>query len=117
MLKFLVDEDVPRALVVGLKRHKPETDVVRVQDVGLRTKPDAVILAWAAEERRVLVSRDRSTMPRCASDRIRRGLPMPGLLILGRRWGTHLREIINDLVLLSDDSPEEWEHRIEYLPL
>jgi predicted nuclease of predicted toxin-antitoxin system len=37
-------------------------DLVRVQEVGLRTADDPDILEWAAAQGRVLVTRDRDTM-------------------------------------------------------
>ncbi|WOQ17354.1 DUF5615 family PIN-like protein [Raineyella sp. W15-4] len=49
-VRFLADEDFNRAIVNGLLRLAPETDIVRVQDVGLRTLDDPTILAWAARE-------------------------------------------------------------------
>jgi hypothetical protein len=56
-------------------------------------------------------------MPEHAGDRIRAGLPMPGLLLVGRRWHAQLRELIDDLLLVAEDDEKEWVHRIEYLPL
>ncbi len=117
MVKFLADEDLPRAIVVGARRRKPDLDIVRVQDVGLGTKPDPEILEWAAQEGRIVISRDKSTMPRYAADRIRAGQPMPGLLLVLRRWRSQLRELIEDLILIDEEDQEEWENRIEYLPL
>ena len=48
MLRFLADEDLTRAIVRGVLRTRPDIDIVRVQDVGLRTEKDPVVLDWAA---------------------------------------------------------------------
>lgn len=53
-VRLLADENIDPDLVTGLTRRVPETDIVRVQDVGLRTEDDPTILAWAADERRIL---------------------------------------------------------------
>ena len=53
MLRFLADEDLTRAIVRGVLRTRPDIDIVRVQDVGLRTEKDPVVLDWAAGEERV----------------------------------------------------------------
>ena len=53
MVRFLADEDLPRAIVLALQRHRPEVDILRVQDVGLGGKLDPEILAWAATEGRI----------------------------------------------------------------
>jgi len=44
MLLFLSDEDFNRRIMRGLRRRLPALDVVRVQDVGLITRPDAEVL-------------------------------------------------------------------------
>lgn len=53
MLRFLDDEDFNRAIVRGVLRSRPDVNIVRVQDVGLRTQEDVVVLNWAASEGRV----------------------------------------------------------------
>jgi hypothetical protein len=48
MILFLSDEDFNRCIVRGLRRRLPRLDIVRVQDVGLITRPDTEVLDWAA---------------------------------------------------------------------
>jgi predicted nuclease of predicted toxin-antitoxin system len=50
MLKLLMDEHIDKSLVRGLLRKEPKLDIVRMQDVGLRTKDDERLLAWAARK-------------------------------------------------------------------
>jgi hypothetical protein len=50
MLLLLADENFNNDIVRGLLRKKPELDIVRVQDVGLRGAEDPVVLEWAANE-------------------------------------------------------------------
>lgn len=98
-------------------RRSRELDIVRVQYVGLSGKGDPVILEWAAQEQRIVVSRDKSTMPDHAAHRIQESLPVAGLLVVGRCWRSQLRELIDDLLLIADDDASDWNNRIEYLPL
>jgi len=58
VLRFVTDEDFTRAIVRGVLRARPDIDIVRVQDVGLRTQEDTVVLNWAATEGRVLLTQD-----------------------------------------------------------
>ena len=83
-MKLLLDENLEAAILRGLLRRSPGLDVVRVVDVGLAGAPDPAVLAWAAEQGRVVVSRDRATMSLEAARRIEAGEPMPGLLLIRR---------------------------------
>ena len=61
-MRLLLDENVEKALLLGLRRRHPGLDVVRVVDVSLGGRSDPEILEWAAREGRVVVSRDRATL-------------------------------------------------------
>lgn len=120
-VKLLLDADVPKSLFRGLSRRKPNLDVLRVQHVGLTKADDPEILAFAAAEGRVLVSRDKATMVDFAAERIARGDTMPGLLLVrpefARRHGRGLKAVIDELVLIVECSDaEEWQGLIEYVP-
>ena len=74
MLRFVADEDFTRAIVRGVLRARPDIDLVRVQDVGLRTQEDAVVLNWAATEGRWwrnaverVNGKDKSITSRCGN--------------------------------------------------
>jgi predicted nuclease of predicted toxin-antitoxin system len=83
-VRLLLDENVEKALLLGLRRRHPGLDVVRVVDVGLGGRSDPEILEWAAREGRVVLSRDRATLSAEAARRIEGGKPMPGLILLRR---------------------------------
>ncbi len=115
-MKLLLDENVEKALFLGLKRRYPGLDAVRVVDVGLGGKSDAEVLEWAAREGRVLVSRDQATLSAEAVRRIEGGKPMPGLILLRR--GVGVGRILEDLeLLLATARPGELENAVLYLPL
>ncbi|MCB0079149.1 MAG: DUF5615 family PIN-like protein, partial [Anaerolineales bacterium] len=72
----MADEDLNRAIVRGVKRRKPTIDIVRVQDIGLRTEDDEVILDYAVASGRIILTHDAKTMPFHAYHRIEKGLSM-----------------------------------------
>lgn len=81
-VRFVTDEHIARALIAGLQRDYDNIDIVRVQDVGLRTLDDPTILQWAADQGRVLITHDIRTMPDFANQRVATGLPMPGVFVV-----------------------------------
>ncbi|HEV3415455.1 MAG TPA: DUF5615 family PIN-like protein [Pirellulales bacterium] len=116
MLRLAADENFNNDIVRGLRRRNPSIDLVRVQDAGLTSASDASILEWAAGAGRVLLTHDVSTMTRYAYERVRNGLPMPGLFEVGRQVPTGMA--IDEIELLAECSLEnEWEGQIRYLPL
>ena len=117
MLRMVSDADFNGTLYRALLREQPDLDLIRVQEVGLRTAEDPDILAWAASEGRILITHDRETMPGFAYERVGVGLPMPGVFVIRnrpRQIGQMAEEIL--LVILCS-SQEEWKDRVEFLPL
>ncbi len=116
MLQFLADEDFNRVIVDGLLARKPDLDIVRAQDVGLARMIDPVVLTWAAERGRVLLTHDVRTMTRFTYERIRAGLPCPGVFVVPQT--APVGRIIDDLLVVAAGSlPNEWEGQVRYLPL
>ncbi|HEY7156263.1 MAG TPA: DUF5615 family PIN-like protein [Gemmataceae bacterium] len=116
MFQLATDADFRGLLYRALLRKLPELDIVRAQDVGLRTAPDPDILAWAASEGRILLTHDQETMTNFAYERVRTGLPMPGVFLVPNqkvRAGL-LVETIRMITVCS--SPEEWENQVAFLP-
>lgn len=116
MLRLAADENFNNDIVWGVLRRNPAIDIVRIQDVGLSGADDPSILAWAAQERRVLLTSDVKTITRYAYDRVRAGLPMPGVFEVSR--AVLISTAIDDILLLAECSAEgEWEGQVRYLPL
>jgi predicted nuclease of predicted toxin-antitoxin system len=116
MIRLLIDEDVHGDIVKGLRRRQPTLDLVRVQDVGLRHTPDPLILEWAAQQGRVVVSVDKKTLAVDAWDRVARGLPMPGVAILRvfLTIGQASREL--EIIALAGN-PDDFRDQVIYLPM
>ena len=116
MLLFLSDEDFNRRIVRGLRRRLPRLDIVRVQDSGLIARPDTKILEWAANENRVVLTHDVTTMSKHAFDRVNQRLMMPGVIEVSQ--DVPIGEAIEELVLIAECSLEnEWQNQVIYLPL
>jgi len=116
MLLLAADENFNGNIVPGLFRRQPTLDLVRLQDVGLSGAEDPVVLAWAAQEGRVLLTHDVSTITRYAYERVQAGEPMPGVFEVSRDLA--IGRAIEEILLLAECSLEgEWEGQVRYLPL
>ena len=116
MLLLAADENFNGNIVRGLFRRQPTLDLVRLQDVGLSGADDPAVLAWAAQEGRVLLTHDVSTMTQYAYERIQAGQPMPGVFEISRSMP--IGRAIEEILLLAECSlEEEWEGQVRYLPL
>src|SRR5215216_1739456 len=97
MIRLLTDENFNQRTLRGLQRRLPQLDFVLVRDVGLAGFPDLVLLKWATNDHRTILTHDVSTM-------------VPDGLGIGRA--------IHDLELVLECySQSEMRNRIEYLPL
>lgn len=116
MLKLLADENFDNTVVRGLLRRKSSIDIVRVQDVGLSGVDDPTILAWAAEENRILLTHDVATITRFAYERVAQGISMPGVIEVSTDAQTG--QVIEDILVVIECSLDgELEGQIHYLPL
>lgn len=116
MLRLAADENFNSDIVRGLLRRNPEIDILRIQDAGLLGANDPPVLAWAAVERRILITHDGRTVPRYAYQRVDAGLPMPGVFIVPQSLS--IGQVIEELLLLDQcSSMDEWEGIVWYLPL
>lgn len=116
MLRFLADEDLNNHILRGVWRYNPDVDIVRAQDVGLQGLADPIVLAWAADAGRLLVTHNVNTAIGFAQERIVNGTAMPGVIAISRR--VPISRAIQDLLLLAECSLDgEWENQIVFLPL
>jgi hypothetical protein len=116
MIPLVADENFNNDIVRGVRRRNPRVDIVRVQDAHLLSADDPTILEWAAQNGRVVLTHDVSTMTRHAYDRVRDGKLMPGVFEVGRH--VPIGVAIVEIELLAECSLEgEWEGQVRYLPL
>ena len=116
MLRLAADENFNANIVRGLRLRFPSLDLVRVQDAGLSGADDPAVLAWAARERRILLTHDVTTLVAQALGRLDAGHPMPGVFAVQSR--APVGAVIEDLALVAECSVEdEWEAQVFFLPL
>lgn len=116
MIRFLADEDIKHQIYAGVRRRLPDLDIVRVQDVGLRTFRDDRVLDFAANEGRILLTHDVSTMRAHAVARIESGKPMSGVFEIAQ--SLPIGRAVEELVMLAECSrADEWDGLIIFLPL
>lgn len=116
MLRLLTDENFNQDIVRGLYRLSPNLDLLSVRDVGLTRMPDPLILNWAVQNDRVLLTHDKKTMTKYAEQLLIRGEPIAGVVFVPNRLP--IGSAIDDLQLVIECySQLEMHDRIEYLPL
>jgi hypothetical protein len=115
MLRLVSDEDVHDDIIRGLRRREPALDIVRIIDVGLNHTPDPIILEWAANNERVLLTGDLNTMVGFAWGRVGSGLPMLGVLALLENVG--IGRVIDEILLVAlCYSADEIKEQVLYIP-
>jgi hypothetical protein len=104
-----------RAIVTGALEREPALDFITATEADLEGQGDPAVLEFAANQGRILVSHDTSTMPVHFSARLRSGRTSPGIFLARQRTG--VGQIVDALLLLwSASSPVEWAGQIHYLP-
>lgn len=115
-MRLLADENFHNDILRALLRSDPELDIIRVQDTELYQASDPVVLAWAAKERRILLTHDVQTMTKYANARVEAGQPMPGVLEVDT--DAPIGQVIEEiLIILGASGPEELENRVIFIPL
>lgn len=115
MLRDLAaDENVDGRVLRALLLRIPDLSIHRVQVLGLAGKPDPEVLTWAAEGGYVLLTHDVSTMTKFTNERMRRGEPMPGLIVLPQVQVVGRVVDALELVIRAHE-PEEVENRILFV--
>lgn len=118
VLRFLLDENMPRALAAALRRREPGLDVRRIgqSDTPALGTKDPQLLQFCAQSCRILVSRDRATMPQHIADHLAGDGHTSGVLLATRRCT--LANLTDDLILIwSASIAADWRDVLVYLPL
>jgi hypothetical protein len=117
MLRLASDADVHGAIIRGLRRRRPEIELVRAQDNLPDGAPDHDVLSWAAAANCVLITNDRNTMVGLAYKRVAEGVRVPGLIVTTNEQS--IGSVIDDILLVAECvSEDEMRTRIVvFLPL
>jgi predicted nuclease of predicted toxin-antitoxin system len=112
--RLLADADLRGAFAAGVVRRNSSIDFKRAADVPLEGLEDLDVLAVAAQENRVLVSHDVSTMPNHLRAMVA-GTNSPGVILIPQRLP--VAEAIDLLLLVCEAAePEDFENGICLLP-
>jgi len=82
MMRLLLDENFNHHILRGLKLRVPNLDCVIAQRTELRGQEDPPLLDWAATKGRIFLTHDIKTIPKFAYERVKTGLPMPGVIAI-----------------------------------
>ena len=116
MLRLLIDQDLDHVILRALLLRVQNLDVITAHQVGLSNASDPEVLAWAAEQERVVITHDRRTMPYHATSRIARAEKVAGVIVVSRQLP--ISQVINELeIIVSCSDMSEWENIVKHLPL
>jgi predicted nuclease of predicted toxin-antitoxin system len=114
-IRYQADADLNIKIVVATVRLNPGVDFRTADAASLTGVTDSRVLEIAAEEGRILVTHDKSTMPGHFAEFVQTR-ESPGVFVVRR--GLKLAEIAEELVMIWEASePGEWVNQISYLPL
>ena len=116
MLRLVIDQDLDHVILRALLLRVQNLDVITAHQAGLSNASDPELLAWAAEQERVVITHDRRTMPYHATSRIGRAEKIAGIIIVSRQLP--VSRVIHDLeIIVSCSDMVEWEDIVKHLPL
>ena len=116
MLRLLIDQDLDHVILRALLLRVQNLDVITAHQAGLSNVSDPNLIAWAAEEERIIITHDRRTMPYHAANRLARAEKVAGIIVVSRQLP--VSQVINDLeIIVSCSDMIEWENVIKHLPL
>ena len=117
MTAYLLDEHIPRTYRTQLLHHEPSLTVWMIGDEGAppRGTSDPEILKWCEQNRFILVTNNRKSMPRHLADHLAEGRSIPGIVTID--LNASMRTVLEDLILIAGASREdEFLNRIVYTP-
>ena len=116
-MKWLADENLHYDIVRGILRRAPDIDIVRAQDLPqVSGQSDLALLAWAAQNDRILLTHDVSTMIPVMQEQLREDLPCSAIVLVPD--SLPIGAAIEDILLLEDCGVEtDWAAGVIYLPL
>jgi hypothetical protein len=116
VIAFVADENFNRHILNGLFRRNPRIRVIRVQDAGLTGIDDKALLEWASRQGCILLTHDVQTLVGFAWERVRSGMSMCGVIVVGR--SVRISQAVAELLFIAECSEaDEWKDVVAFLPL
>ena len=116
-VRFLLDENIAPQVRDAAVRKYPHLDIVCIGDPECPSKgtPDEEILRFVARTQRILITRNRKSMPGHVSTIEAQGTVHWGVFRI--RAKTTISQLIEEMVLLTEASePTEWIGRLVWIP-
>ena len=114
-VRFQADADFKAEIRAGVLRREPGINFQTADDADLRQLPDPEVLAFTAQENRILVTHNRRTMPKHFADFILHH-SSPGVFIIAQTISVCVA--IEELLLIWTASESaDWRNLIVELPL
>lgn len=115
-MRLLADENFNHHILRGIRLQMSDLDCVVAREAGLAGVKDPDVLAWAAEQNRILITHDIRTIPKYAYERIAQELPMPGVIVVPEDFpiGQAIAEV---LMILQCSEQSEYVDQVLHLPL
>ena len=116
MIRLVADENFNHRILRGARLRLPSLDVVIFQRTAFQGAADPILLEWAANQGRVVITHDINTMPGFAYERVAAGQSLPGVIIIPKLLpiGTAIEELVT---VLECDEPGDLNDQVIYLPL
>lgn len=115
-MRFAADENFNGKILTGLIARLPDIDIVRVQDTPLYSATDPDLLAWAAQQARIVLTHDIQTLVPDAYSPVREMLGMPGVILVSTRIS--IGDAIDDLeILIGAGLPQDFAQQVWHVPI
>jgi uncharacterized protein with PIN domain len=116
MLRILIDQDFDHDILRGIVRRLPKLDYATAFESGLSELEDKKLLLWASQNKRILLTHDRRTMPTHFVKLLEQDNNLSGVFIVPRRMP--IAQAIDELeIIITCSEQEEWQNLIKILPL
>ncbi|MEQ8956957.1 MAG: DUF5615 family PIN-like protein [Coleofasciculus sp. C2-GNP5-27] len=117
-IKYLLDEHIPLVLRTQMLQRYPQLQVWVIGDPNAPPKGtrDADILAWCEDNRFILVTNNRKTMPIHLAEHLTENHHVPGIFIVNDDMT--MGQIMEELMIVAEAAWEdEYQDRISFMPL
>ena len=113
-IRFQTDADLNEDIVTGVLRRETSLDFQTAGEANLQGLNDSQVLKLAADQKRILVTHDRKTMPHHFADFIKKEIS-PGLLIVSQK--SSVAVVIEEIILIwATTEAEEYINRSCTIP-
>jgi hypothetical protein len=115
-MRWLADENFNGTILKDIRKADPQINIVRVQNTPVFQADDPTVLEWAAQEGCIILTHDVHTMIGFAYDRVKAGLPMPGIVEV--HSDTPIGQAVDELLfIIGAGVPDDFENQVRYIPM